>query len=179
MKLPLTHSPCLQSPLPVYFVGICHVSLFAGCDVARFSCFDAASQIVVVFVVVPGYCCCCCCCRCCTLANSCRTTAIRLFNSFAALPWLSAAVGVVVCRRHFLLRPRQTNQRVASVRNSSQFAVPRADSSPTASETLATPPPPTHPTLSLPPSTHLSLWHLQNLTLHFAHNSQQQQRQQQ
>lgn len=41
------------------------------------------------------------------------------------------------------------------------------------------PRPPTHPTLSLPPSTHLSLWHLQNLTLHFAHNSQQQQRQQQ
>lgn len=149
MKLPLTHSPCLQSPLPLYFVGICHVSLFAGCDVARFSCFDAASQIVVVFVVVPGYCCCCCCCRCCTLANSCRTTAIRLFNSFAALPWLSAAVGVVVCRRHFLLRPRQTKQRVASVRNSSQFAVPRADSSPTASETLATPPhTPARPLLS-------------------------------
>lgn len=81
----------------------------------------------------------------------------------------SSVVGI-----SFFVRVKQSSAwQVSGTVRSSQFAVPRADSSPTASETLATPP-------HTPPlSTHLSLWHLQNLTLHFAHNSQQQQRQQQ
>lgn len=81
----------------------------------------------------------------------------------------SSVVGI-----SFFVRVKQSSAwQVSGTVRSSQFAVPRADSSPTASETLATP---SHtPALS----THLSLWHLQNLTLHFAHNSQQQQRQQQ
>lgn len=144
MKLPLTHSPLPTAPPPSITCISLAFAMFPFLLVATWRVFHALMRrhkllwyLLSFPAIVVVWCCC-------TLANSCRTTAIRLFNSFAALPWLSAGVGVVVgvvCRRHFLLRSRQTKQRVASVRNSSQFAVLRADSSPTTRETLATPAP--------------------------------------